>query len=416
VIRFKIAWQRVKENRTLIELILLFLCIFGAANWILRNKRLGFVLLAQVHRSSHNRTLRAAVEARIRAYIPDSRERPVTLTLSEFKHFFSTRIMVLKAPVSSAEKGVLHVKFSELIQELPCFFDMNRLLNDYILVLEPSWTGYCDAGILQYRRFNDDVFVLSPEIHDFQFLTSLNSNLIPVYLGPCDWVDPRISHEFIGCEKRFDIVMNAHWGESKRHYLLFATLAQLPKDIRVALIGVPWRGRTSTDILRLATYYGVRDQLTIFERLPYTEVMQICCQSKCGILLSLKEGGNKALAEMIFCDIPVILLEHHVGGIRKNIVPETGLIVRQAELFSSILELIDGSRSFSPRKWAMESISCFVSRRKLNDVIMERAISTGAPWSTDIVCRSNSPESRYCDDNDYRFFSRYNDGLATYLR
>lgn len=411
--------QKFKENRVVIESILAASYFIGIIMWTVHNKKLSFKLLSQAHRSSHLRKLKNSIEVFLK-HGPfssgfDQAAQATAVTKNDPTEYFGKRIMVLKPPISSREKGVLYIMFSELIADIPRLFDMKKLLDDYILVLEPSWSGYCEIGILQYTLFDNEVFVLSAENDDFRFLSQLKSNLVPIRLGPCDWVDPRISEKFLSGKKQFDIVMNSHWGDSKRHYVLFEALKKLPTSLGVALIGVPWRGNNKSVVQQLAKYYRVEQQITFFERIPYEEVMKICCESKLGILLSLKEGSNRALAEIIFCDTPVILLNNHVGGIRKNIVDQTGIITDEKNLPQSISRIVGEYHKFSPRKWAVENISCFASSQKLNDIIRKRTVGQGREWSKDIACRSNSPESRYCYDSDSKMLNDFNHNLRNYL-
>src|SRR5205807_5120972 len=101
------------------------------------------------------------------------------------------------------------------------------------------------------------IFVLAAQKDDYAFLQRLNSNLVPVDLGPCDWVDPDVAEPFIDNSKEFDIVMNSHWGSSKRHYVLFRMMQRAKRRYKVVLIGGGWQGRGPADILDLAKHYGV---------------------------------------------------------------------------------------------------------------------------------------------------------------
>jgi len=182
----------------------------------------------------------------------------------------------------------------------------------------------------------------------------------------------------------------------------------------VVLIGVKWAGKTAGDIETLADFYGVRGQITILERLSYEKVMDVNCRSKVSILLSLKEGSNRAIAESVFCNVPVVVLSSHVGGIRKNIVPQTGVLTDERHLESAIGGLL--CSSLRPREWAMKNISCFISSDKLNARLREHALRKGRPWTKEIAGRSNSPESKYICDADAEHLRPWNQGLANYLR
>jgi glycosyltransferase involved in cell wall biosynthesis len=191
-------------------------------------------------------------------------------------------------------------------------------------------------------------------------------------------------------------------------------LRKAHRRYKVALVGFNWSGKTRNDIERLADYYGVAGQVTIFDWIPYEQVMDLTCRSKVSILLSLKEGSNRATVDSIFCNVPVVVLSNHVGGIRKNVVPETGLLAAEAHLESAIAQLLESG--LHPREWGLEHISCFKSTEKLNSVLREHALRQGRPWTQDIAVRSNSPESSYVDAKDAERLSPWNDKLKDYLR
>jgi glycosyltransferase involved in cell wall biosynthesis len=182
---------------------------------------------------------------------------------------------------------------------------------------------------------------------------------------------------------------------------------------KVALIGAKWSGKTRADIEQLANFFGIADQLTVIEDIPYERVMDITCRSRASILLSLKEGSNRAIAESIFCNVPVVVLANHVGGIRKNVVSETGLLAEEQHLESAIARLLQDD--INPREWGLEHISCFKSSEKLNLIVKKHALGQGQPWTRDLAVRSNSPESKYVLTEDAERLSRWNEELTKYL-
>jgi glycosyltransferase involved in cell wall biosynthesis len=326
--------------------------------------------------------------------------------------------MVLKPKVSEHERGVLLVKFSEMLRMIISDMDLVALLKDYTLVVEPSWSGYCDPDLLYFTQFSTEVFVQAPEIEDFRFLERLNSNLVPVSLGSGDWVNPELiepsDHGF--AERRFDVVMNASWARWKRHYVLFESLRRIRRDVRVALIGFPWEGRTSQDILALARHYGVADQLAIFEAVPFDEVLRVSADAKVAVLLSLKEGANRAIPEALFCGTPALVLQETVGGVAKNVTAESGQVVPEAAFPSALEEMLGIADQFSPRQWAVEHISCFKSTERLNGILEAHALARGERWTRDIVAKSNSPELSYVREKDAVALREHNRELAKYLR
>ena len=220
----------------------------------------------------------------------------------------------------------------------------------------------------------------------------------------------------LGSPKKFDIVVTSNWKQLKRHYVLFRALTRMRGDLRVALIGGSMDGRTADDVRRLATAYGVLDRLTFFEDISYSEVMRITCSSRISLLLSLKEGSNRAIAESMFCDVPGIVLEEHVGGIRKNIRPQTGRLVPERRLPQAIEEMLAQLDTFGPRAWALENISCTVTTDRLNAAIRTSALAQGEQWTTDIAAKTNRPEIFIVDDSDRSALQAYHSSLADYIR
>jgi hypothetical protein len=209
--------------------------------------------------------------------------------------------------------------------------------------------------------------------------------------------------------------MNALWAKWKRHYVLFNALSKIPEKLNVALIGAPW-GLTKERILALAEYFNVSSQVSIFERIPFSEVMEITCQAKLGILCTLKEGTNRGIAEELFCNIPIIILKETLGGAASKVTPQTGRIIPEKYLSQGILEALTDIKSFTPRSWAIENCSCFVSTNKLNTVLKENALISSRPWTMDIVAHSSSPELRYCDITVENNFKNYNSELTNFFR
>jgi hypothetical protein len=409
-----LLYQRTSENEWVVHSGLLLLILVGFAQALIGQRVKAVKVLSQVHRTSRSQWMRQLVETYIRANRDAVHADLLPSVSPNITTLFGNRLMVLKAPAPEGEKGVLLVMFTEMIRLLHSSMNLPQLLQDYTLVFEPSWSGYCHPEFLQFTHFSEEIFVLAAEENDFAFLQRLGSNLIPVDLGPCDWVDPRVAAPYLPNSKEFDIVMNSNWAAWKRHYVLFRMLARAKQRYKVVLIGVKWAGKTAGDIETLADFYGVRGQITILERLSYEKVMDVNCRSKVSILLSLKEGSNRAIAESVFCNVPVVVLSSHVGGIRKNIVPQTGVLTDERHLESAIGGLL--CSSLRPREWAMKNISCFISSDKLNARLREHALRKGRPWTKEIAGRSNSPESKYICDADAEHLRPWNQGLANYLR
>ncbi len=409
--------QAIKENRWLTDAALVGFLVIGFICALFRQKARAFTFLSQVHRTSRTQWMKMVVEP----WLADNLsihfyERKTQVTLEVVKSFIGTRMMIIKPYLSDEEPGVILVMYSEVMPIIPAFFQMDELLKKYKLVFEPSWSGFCTSDVLHYTKYPENIYFLSKQVDDFRFLSAIKSNLIPINLGPCDWVDPDIATPYLKEEKRYDLVMNSNWGAWKRHHTLFKALSKMNRKISVALIGFEWGGRTQQEIEAMAVHYGVIDRLTFFEKIEFSEVMKITCQSRMAILLSLKEGSNRAIAEAIFCDAPSIVLENHVGGIVNNIVPETGQLVCESALPEAIENMLDNLDAYRPRAWAIENISCIKSAAYLNQQLESYAKQGGEQWTTDIVVRASSPESKYYDSNNAAIFEPHNKHLESLLK
>ncbi|MBI5180244.1 MAG: glycosyltransferase [Nitrospirae bacterium] len=325
-------------------------------------------------------------------------------------------ITILKENKSN-EKGILLIKYTPTFDAFLAFFDIEKIFKDYYVVLETSWSGVCDPSILMFISPFHPVIIQVPEQDDFHFVASLKTNLLPVSLGSGDWVDiDTFSENFSVDNKIYDIIMVANWGVYKRHDELFKALAKIKsRQIKVMLIGFAWGGRTRQDIVREINQYNLNNMSVDFkEGIPPEEVKQYLNMSKVFILLSKKEGGNKAMVEGFFCNVPALLYENNKGGNKEKINSQTGILSLYEELSKNILYMIDNYKSFSPREWAIKNTGSKNATIRLNQFIRNIAEKKGESWTSDIVEKVNIPNLAYKNTEDRMKFNKNN--LISYLR
>ncbi len=362
-------------------------------------------IAAQVHRTSRDEGARKMVDASVQSYPWSKSDAPRVWQ----PKYIPERLLVVKPFVSSGEKGVLRVMFSEMIRALPDIPGFDALAERYHFVFAPSWAGAADPGLLQYARSSEPITVLTNTMADQEFLESYTSALKPLRLPSCAWADPKIAAPYLGREKKYDIVMNASWAPWKRHFALIRAVSEVQRPLKVALIGMPWNGGTRDDILDCARMFGVQDQISIFEQIPFDRVMDILSSSRVAVLMSLKEAANRALAEAVLCDVPVVILDRYAGGFEVFINPGTGRISSERDLASTLTWMLDNAASFSPRAWALEHMACEPSSARLNDFVKKLEMSRSRPWTADMVPASTSPELLYCDSAQQKIFKVEND-------
>ena len=300
-------------------------------------------------------------------------------------------LVVLKRHVpETGELGALLVTYNHGISWFSAMLDLAKLAGKYVVVLEPSTWGYQDVRFLPYIGSDLDVLVHAQSLIDYHFIASLDCNLVPSHLGAGDWVDPTRFHPKPHADRQYDAVMVGSWDPLKRHGVLFRALRTLRDEgrtLKVALVGYPL-GWQQVDVERLAERIGVRDQLTLFDFIPYDDVGKIQADSRVSVLLSKREGANRAIYEAWMADTPTIVYRHHRGVNLSQITPANGVLADDDELVEALKQVLDAPGQFSPRAWAEANTGCFAATAQLNTELRAISEKRGRPWTTDCVVRA----------------------------
>lgn len=353
--------------------------ISGELLWRLGKRGRAFSLFSKVHRAAWSEwgsrraesAVREAVDAKAngrphpmldlyRSYVATIGPTPATAKFFEHpESLLNGCSLVLKSPGES-ERGVLILYYSYIYPLFHKYFDLPAISKRYALVLEPSWSGFCDLNVLSYQLLDEPVVVGALEPRDADFLKATRSNLVPVSFSSNSWVDDRVFRPDPSTPKDIDILIVSGWGWYKRHWAFFSALKEVVRRgrrPRVALIGYPL-GLTANDILEQAQYYGVRDLVEIHEWLKPHEVAALLNRAKVLVLWSRKEGVNRSIIESMFTDTPVIVREGFNYGYHYPYINEdTGRFASEKTFPNVLLEVLDNPTAFAPRKWAMEHLT-----------------------------------------------------------
>ena len=322
-------------------------------------------------------------------------------------------LIVLKPYDSeSGERGVLLLKYGESFLWFAALFDLARVAERYVLVLEPCWAGYQDWRFLLFLGSDLTCLVQAPHPLDFEFIRSLNGNLTPIRLGAGDWVDPSTFAPLPGSDPEYDLVMVSAWNPLKRHHEFFQALRRLRsagyQDLRVALVGAPtvW----SRDIIeRMVAKFGLSSTCEIFEMIPHGEVARIVASSRAFVLTSRQEGANKALYEALFCDTPVLVYSKHRSVNPDHIVDQVGVPFDAGQLHHAIETVLSDPDRYSPRAWAIQNTGWPVATARLDRAIGKIEAQAGRPWTYSIEPKKNAPHLRYTTLGTYKDFgTEYN--------
>ena len=331
---------------------------------------------------------------------------------------FSGRLIIL-APPEEGKKGVLLVKFTIYFLYLHHIFDLGKLLEDYVLVLEPSFCGYFNPAILCLMGISDPIIVQASEKVDYQFIENLNSNLVPIEIGANYWVDRRTFYHIKDCEKKYDIIMVALWADFKRHYHLFEAISKCKNrdKIKVCMVGMPYPDSVDY-IKRTAEYYNVNDCVEYFEHVPQEQVNILLNKSKICLLLSKKEGFNKSIIEAMYANTPIFILKgFNFGQQYFYINRQTGGYIVASKLYRFI-EKIDSMleiRDFDPHEWVSKNVTVEKTTAKLRALLSGIERQRNIEINKKLKWKINNPDCDYMDTLLWERYSSYYENLKDYL-
>ena len=309
--------------------------------------------------------------------------------------------LVLKEPGPGGEKGVLYSSFEFNWVPLVQHGDAARFLSEYYFVGASSGSPIDCAPFAQFAGLSQDpLFVGISNVADIPICRLYSPVVEPVEIMACDWINPEDYQPKPHAGRKIDILMVASWLAVKRHWLLFEALRDMPRNLRVVLVGRSGGGRTEDVIREECRAFGAKQDLKIYSEIPPAGVRKLLCDARISVLFSYREGSCVAPVESMFADTPVAMMDDAHIGSKAYINADTGVILRRRGLARSLMHFLDGSHTFHARKWALDHVSCHQSTRKLNELLRRHANKTGAPWTRDIVplCWRYVPACTYQKD------------------
>lgn len=318
---------------------------------------------------------------------------------------------------TESSKGLIYLQYTDSVQDLFVNFDVVRLAELYDFIYEPSTWGYYEVEFLMLMHSEINVLIQAQDEKDLKIVKRYPDNMQAVALGASDWVDSETFSVLGGEKKRYDLVMVASWLPLKRHQLLFAHIAKiLPQmpDFKIALIGYSWGGYDSAHILGLAKTYGIEKHIEIFERIPPEQVNEILVASKAGVMLSKREGANKALSEKLFSGTPVILSAENRGVKRALINAATGIVSEDKYLWKSILSVVENCDKYNPRQWMLGN-SGYLNSMKVIKATLNDRFHWEAEKLINVAHFYNKADFVYADKKSVERFKEEYEKLQSYL-
>lgn len=313
------------------------------------------------------------------------------------------RSIVIKWPKIDGvaiEKGAIVITFTRTFSFYLTHVDLDALSKYFIIVLEPSWSGYADPDIMAFRGRVDQVVVEASEFEDRVLLNAMPDSFVSVCFGASDWVDARLFSPTAVERKIYDSVYIANTNPIKRVKRYLDAVRNIVvsghSDYVGCLVCAAWGG-AQLQIEQMVKSYNLQKNIVTKFSLSRSQVIEVLNLSKVNVLLSYKEGSNRSLFEALFCDTPVICIAENVGVNKSYINEFTGLVVVDRSLEDSLVWMADNYVSFAPRGWVMENISPAVTTAKLCVVLQKRFKDGSCFKLDDFLVKTNNPEVSYYD-------------------
>ncbi len=306
------------------------------------------------------------------------------------------RSIILKQPGPNGEMGCLLIQFEPELNKLARSPRLKEIQREYDILFLATWQPFYSLPLYAFMARAERRLLLMPSsFRDYELCRDTHPDLIALPFQSASWVHPKFYGE--PPEKDIDIIMVANFSPYKRHWLLFRALRQLPKNLRVVLVGVPLSGRTRESLLQEARLFGTEDRLEIYESPPNATVADLLSRAKIFLGLSAREGSYIAVTEALFSNTPVGLYRNAIVGSKDHVNEHTGtLFDPNKPLAGQILEFLEKAGSYHPAEWARANISSVVNSAKLNGLLRDLARSEGRPWTRDI-------EPFYCKHFEFRY-------------
>jgi len=308
---------------------------------------------------------------------------------------------ILKPNVSAREMGVLLFSRPNEWVRLLGVPNLDELARSYVPVIAPTWSP--PHSLINYvfpRAYPSPVFSLIANIRDVESLPRLSNNYRVVPLYASSWVNPAEFDPLPVGDRDIDIVMVANFGRFKRHFAFFKALRKMPADLRVVLIGQNQDRRGAEAIYQEAKYYGVHERISVRPNVARREVIESLCRSRVSLIFSRREGSCTSVAESLFANTPVGMLEDAHVGSRAFVNESTGCLLKHGDCSGQLRDFLARSAEYKAREWAEQNISCHRSTAILNEVIRSHMLESGQDWTLDIAPVCLCPEPRLVNPED----------------
>ena len=310
-------------------------------------------------------------------------------------------VIALKPFRDAGERGVLLLKYCEVLNAFPLLFDIEAVQRRYHLVFEPSTTGFMQPSTWLVNPNSSVVGVQTVERLSASQYARLG--FLPLNVSDGDWVDEDGFRPLDGVQKRYDFAMIATFIPLKRHAFVFDAIRRYWKgSVRFALLTSEWVGEGRPGAERLLQAYDLLDSADVYLDVSQVEVNRILNESRCHVLASQREGANRACLEALFAGIPALLPEGHVGFPHFRYNQSHVRLYRDAA--DLVQKIVESRGAQDPRVIAGAARKVSGSRvatEVVNAAMKRECIARGESWERDLVPKVTRVHCCYRDPSQF---------------
>jgi hypothetical protein len=325
-------------------------------------------------------------------------------------------LIVLKSFDSPRERGVLLLKYSEVINAFSLLFDNQAVQARYHLVFEPSTTGFMQPATWLARPDRSVIGVQTVELSSVDHYARLG--FLPLNVSDGDWVDEQEFRPLDGVRKCYDFVMIANFIPLKRHAFVFDAIRRhWQGHLRFALVASSWVGGAVAGAEALLREHGLTDAAKMYFDVSQAEVNRILNASRCHVLASEREGANRACLEALFAGIPALLPKGHVGFPHfRYDWPFVRLYRDGADLVRQIVECRTASEPQAISSAARTVAGSRVATEVVTAAMKRECLARGETWKRDLADKVTRVHCCYRDPREFNAHRADYEYLASVTR
>jgi glycosyltransferase involved in cell wall biosynthesis len=404
-LRMYVDFEHAERFRLLLARLAWWRYLLGESDPVRSIKTLCRIARFSEGPSAEHIALQRRVETEISKRVSTLKDRPVNWSseIDGWKPGVIEKAVILKRYLGEQERGVVLVSFEYQFARLMGVERLRDFAKRYTLVVAPTWSPpHSIANTLLPAQYPDDyIFTLISNAADIETFRRLSPKWRVVPLYASNWANPDLFRPVPFSEKHIDIIMLANFSRYKRHFELFRALRDMPKDLKVVLIGQPSGGGTGASLREQARSWGVEDRIEVRESVTNQQVIDGLVHAKTSLILSRREGSCVAVCESIFANTPVGLCRDAFVGSRVFINDRSGTLLDRENLGKQLVWFLERAEGYSPRRWALEAgLGCQESTAILNGSLKEAAVAAGQRWTKDIAVHYWNPDPLLLNPND----------------